>query len=289
MNSRRAFWKFFRALKNLNLEVLRRLARLPLVVVRSLWRDESHFVGFFVESQILAPLRYFEFSDPFVEEVAAQADRIAGEVVGADHDTYSGATAPEVASAFALCIRHGMRDGRLDYLEIGSAKGKSMGFIGAFAIRSGCEFRGTSIDPYFEAAYREGADRPDLFLRGAGPYVAPIDATDYEKATRYWRELGLVVEQLRLTSGEGIELLRTRGVQFDLIYIDGLHDGLAPMQDLVGCLKLARKGGVIMLDDRHWASVHHVRKICSRCEELRLIHENWKISAYEVRECGERP
>ena len=65
---------------------------------------------------------------------------------------------------------------------------------------------------------------------------------------------------------------------FDLIYIDGSHEGLEPLKDLGFSLELINENGIIMLDDPHWPDVNTIKELCER--HYKKITESWKVAAY---------
>lgn len=239
-------------------------------------------IQFYLDRHIIKALGLYRYKDTETKNTALMIDKVAAEVIGDNHETYSGATAAEVASGFGVCIDHLANQKRIDYLEIGSAKGKSMGFIGSYCQHKKIEFKGVSVDPYFEEAYIEGADQPDNYLGARRAYVAPIDSRSRQEAMALWEKLSLDVEQIRKTSKDGLKELISQQKKFNLIYIDGLHDGITPVMDFLHGLQLISDQGIIILDDRHWANVHYLRKICDNTPNMKKIFENWKISAYAV-------
>lgn len=264
-----------------------KLLGLPIVIIRAVLKDEIHIAKFYFDRHIVKALGLFNFRNNKVREVARSVDKIALEVIGADHETYSGATAPEVASGFDICVDTLKANNHtISYLEIGSAKGKSMALIGMLSKMHQAEFFGVSLDPYFDDAYIEGADQPDRFLANKGTYIAPIDFSSRGQAIALWDCLNLQVQQIRETSTVGLKKLSQEGKKFNLVYIDGLHDGLMPITDFIGVIKLIECGSIIILDDRHWANVHYLRKICDNTSGMKKIYENWKISAYLIVDDG---
>ena len=255
--------------------------KLPLVMANSFFKKEFHILEFYLCRHILKPFRFYRFKNKKIKDIARSIDKEANAVIGTDHDSYSGATAPEVVSGFDVCIEYLIAEKKeVRYLEIGSAKGKSMAIIGSLVKAKGAVFKGVSVDPYFDNAYIEGADQPDRFISNRGTYTAPISITSRDKAIKFWRHLGLDVKQLRKKSTDGLLTLKHENEKFDLVYIDGMHDGLMPIKDFIASLALVETGSVVILDDRHWANVHYLRKICDNTNGLKKIYENWKISCY---------
>lgn len=57
------------------------------------------------------------------------------------------------------------------------------------------------------------------------------------------------VEFLNKTSWEGLMELYNRGVQADLIYVDGDHRAATVLEDMILGFKILKKGGVMLCDD----------------------------------------
>src|SRR5205823_5527535 len=60
------------------------------------------------------------------------------------------------------------------------------------------------------------------------------------------------VEVLRARSRDGLHDLRSRGVEADLVYVDGSHAACDVLSDLVQSFQITRVGGVIICDDYLW-------------------------------------
>ncbi len=261
----------------------RDLLRFPIVVVRSLLKSEPHVIDFYTKRVLLKGAGFYQHKSKITKESTKKVNIIAEQTIGPDNEEYSGATAPEVAHGFETCIIDLKKKFQsISYLEIGSAKGKSMGLIGLISLAHNMDFSGTSIDPYFKDAYEEGADQPVNFVRGKTVYKAPINSSHRKDAINLWQNLKLNVEQLKKISSIGLVDLAKEKKNYNLIYIDGLHDGFTPVSDFFRCLDLITNNGIIILDDRHWANVHYLRKICDNTKGLHKIFENWKITCYEI-------
>jgi predicted O-methyltransferase YrrM len=156
------------------------------------------------------------------------------------------------------------------YLEIGSALGMSMSIVGSLLPKGS---RLVSIDPYFETGYLEG---------GRGPYEQQgrnlITKHTKSDAQRLYEILGLDVSLFEVVSSEGLRQLILKGESFDLIYIDGVHEGLQPVIDFGLSLVLLKPNGVIMLDDHRWPDVRPVKELCD--DHAVKIAESWKVVAY---------
>jgi predicted O-methyltransferase YrrM len=205
------------------------------------------------------------------------------------YNDYSDAVRPEIASGFALAIDYIVKNNQVNknfnYMEIGSARGMSMAFIGEYAKRNSLNFSGLSIDPYFDDGYYEGAQNPFNATFKINDYVAPINISHRDKALSLWADLGLNVEQKRITSSEFFkENFNSQYVGvMDLVYVDGLHKDLVPMLDSVMSFRMLKNNGLIILDDWHWETVLPLKQ----CLDLscKKVYETWKIAIYEIPSC----
>ena len=258
--------------------------KFPFVVFKSAFRGEFHYVNFYIDRYIKKRLGFYKYRTSVIKHTVESVNNTAFKIIGAENNTYSGATAPEVASGFDICIKLITNEKKnLKYLEIGSAKGKSMALIGELTKNYYAKFNGISIDPYFNDSYVEGNDKPNgLLSSNKQSRKIPIDNSSREQALKLWSAFNLNVEQLRLTSNEGLAKLSERKEKYDLVYIDGFHDGLTPISDFLGILDLIQDGSIIMIDDWHWANIHNLKKICDNLPGLLIIDLNWKVAAYRV-------
>lgn len=203
-------------------------------------------------------------------EVLAAAERING----SDWNFYSDALRPEIIDGFVRAIE-ALPAPSVRYLEIGSNRGLSMACIAMFLRDRGQFGSATSIDPYFEEGYREGA---------ASPYgtekTVPINKATRDQALALYRYLGVDVELLEMPSTDGLRRLIAAGKEFDLIYIDGLHEGLVPASDFGMSLACLARNGVVILDDHMWPDVMPLKALCDRHAEA--VAMTWKTAAYRV-------
>jgi hypothetical protein len=151
-----------------------------------------------------------DLSDQTIFRVRNAAEAIYGD----EWNSFSDALRPEVLRCFNGSIEHLRRDFKqIDYLEIGSAQGLSMAYIGTTLSQAGLAGTLTSIDPYIDAGYIDSG------------YHVRIGKDTREKATQLYASLGLPISIMERPSGDAlVELLRT-GRKFHLIYIDGLQFG----------------------------------------------------------------
>ena len=256
--------------------------RYPIVIYKSILKNELHVIDFYTKRVLIKGAGLYRHKSSITKECTKKVDIIAEKIIGPELEGYSGATAPEVAFGFETCIislKESFQS--VKYLEIGSAKGKSMGLIGLIALAHNIGFLGTSLDPYFEEAYK-GRSRCAFKFCWRQVYTAPINSSHRQDAINLWKNLELNVLQIRKTSSIGLIELAKAGKNYNLIYIDGLHDGFTPVSDFCRCLDVIEDNGIIILDDRHWSNVHYLRKICDKTKGLNKIFENWKMSCYRV-------
>ena len=210
--------------------------------------------------------------DAVVESVRSAAIEIYGDM----WNYYSDALRPEIANGFVQTIESLLPPERpIDYLEIGSGQGLSMALIGGLLRRRNVLGSLLSIDPYFESGYVEGE---------AGPYEQAVAVTVNKQtktaAQRLYSQLGLTVERLELTSTSGLRQLIRQSRTFDLIYIDGSHEGLLPATDFGLSNAVIRSGGVVVLDDHMWPDVQPIKQLCDR--HATKVQETWKTASYRL-------
>ena len=209
------------------------------------------------------------------ERSVAQVKEHAESIYGEQWNFYSNALRREVVNAFEVCAKKlGGRE-KLNYLEVGSCQGLSMSIIGAILRAQGQLGELVSVDPYFEGGYVEGAHgvwQKDLPLA--------INKVTRDNALRLYAKLGLQVELVEHISDEGLKKLSSDNRKFDLIYIDGSHEGMSPLKDVAYALGLIKENGIIILDDHLWPDVKVVKKLCDR--HFTKVAECWKVAAYRV-------
>lgn len=251
---------------------------LPKVFIKSVFQGKFHTISFYIRRN-----RFFHrFSNLSAKEIASRVQGNA-ESIDSSWNLYSGALRPEVCSGFYEVVKRiSLVQSSLDYLEIGSAKGISMAFMGLSAKDNGLSFEGTSFDPYLEEGYLEGAEHPVHYLESDKNYLAPISSSDLDSAKFLWKSFDLSVKQYRDTSTKNFTdlLISNNKHEYDLIYIDGLHAGLTPLTDIAFSTLFIKDGGYIILDDWHWECVYPVKKLFDELQEK--IYESWKISIYKI-------
>lgn len=193
-------------------------------------------------------------------------------VYGENWNFQSDALRKEMVFGFETCIFHLLKKtDTIKYLEIGSCQGLSMSIIGNI-IRNNTLQNGEliSIDPYFEDGYLEHNIQ------------VPVDKTIKSKALSLYNKLSLNVNHIEKASGLALKQLINENANFNLIYIDGAHEGMIPFTDLAYYLELiSDKGTIIILDDhRTYDDVKFIKLLCDR--NYNKVYENWKIAAYEI-------
>jgi predicted O-methyltransferase YrrM len=250
------------------------------IVRRYLMQEDIGAFAFSKDTLILRLSQLIDFSatqlDPITEAASQQVEKHAQALYGTLWHFYSGALRREVLRAFQLSIAAARESNQsVDYLEIGSCQGVSMGAIGSMLRSYGALGKLTSIDPYFAAGYPEGRDGP-----WGEDFHIQIDKRSRNMALQLYVRLGLKVELVEKISRDGLVELIRRDRKYNLIYIDGSHEGLNPIADFGLCQALIAPGGIIMLDDPYWPDVVPVRELCQR--RLELVAECWKVVAFRV-------
>jgi predicted O-methyltransferase YrrM len=201
---------------------------------------------------------------------------VAEDIFHQQWNHYSNALKHEVIHIVQTVASHFVTLGRpVRYLEIGSARGLSMGFVGTLLRALGVPHSLTSLDPYYAEGYFEGARSPV----GAGHHV-PIDKTVRDGALKLYAELNLDVTLLEAPSTIGLPDLLRKEKTFNWIYVDGSHEGLLPAFDFGLSMALLEKPGVIVLDDPCWHDVAPLRHLAD--QHLVCLGSCWKLAAYRV-------
>ena len=199
------------------------------------------------------------------------------QISGDNWDYYSGTLRPQHAAVFERVISVLPSNGEVvQYLEIGSANGASMSLVAMLLKRAHPNCRLVSIDPYYENGYEEGARGPiktEIQIN--------INKDTRSRALRLYSELQIDVELVEMDSTHALVELIKRGSLFDMIYIDGFHEGLQPIIDFGLCKPLLKRGGIILLDDHMWPDVEPIKLLCDVHGEK--IAASAKIAAYRLR------
>lgn len=270
--------KILRSLK----KSLGRFLALGSVIFRAIQLDECHIIKFYWQKRVRdgssgrnVPVRF--------RVLSKELDLLAKNSLGDAHDRYSGASSPEVLLAFDTALAS-LAQHEVRYLEIGSAKGKSLAAFFLLSSNRNLSFSAVSVDPYLADSYVEGQGQPERFLRKQSGWVAPICADDRQDALLFWKKMKINAVQLQDYSKNALSVLEKEGASFNLIYIDGNHDGIHPLQDFVGVLEVIEDEGVLILDDIHWHSVHHLKRIIEFSPEFEKVMENWKVAVFKLRQ-----
>ncbi|MBZ0268721.1 class I SAM-dependent methyltransferase [bacterium] len=231
----------------------------------------DHWSGFLAANDELKLLqRDHDFSSVALTDVAERCrDRVLEEaqaINGANWNYWSNALQPPVVETFDVVLRQLAAAGHVvDYLEIGSCQGMSMGVIGLLLREYGLLRTLTSVDPYWSDGYDEVGH-------------LEIDQETKGRAFRLYERLGLPVRLVEATSFEGLpELIRERQ-RYGLVYVDGRHERMNPAVDLGLSWALLADDGIVMLDDHRWADVAPLKALCD--SHLEPVHECWKVAAW---------
>lgn len=140
-------------------------------------------------------------------------------------------------------------------VDIGVYRGRSL-YPQAIAHRDYSNGIAYAVDPYDNVSAVQN-DRPDIQER-LDSFAAN---TDFDKifdqvvllATNHGLEKS--IKFIRKTSHDASMFFAESNIQFGLIHIDGNHDTLYVMQDVIDYLPLLQSDGIIILDDISWNSV----------------------------------
>ncbi|NNC87297.1 MAG: hypothetical protein HKN82_02425 [Akkermansiaceae bacterium] len=218
---------------------------------------------------------------PEAEAETLALREMARAIYGQRYEYMSFATNREVVHVFETVLDSlAGRFERINYLEIGSAQGLSMSLMGLLLRQKRRLGRLVSVDPYFDDGYVEGQRSP----WGKSGVSQATDGMR-EGALRLYESAGLDVEQRRTTSLNGLRELIAEEARFELIYVDGYHEGLTPAVDIGLSLALLADNGVIMLDDHQWPDVSPLENLLR--QHSKSIVRNWKIAAFSANLHGE--
>lgn len=219
---------------------------------------------------------------PLCQSGMQQVQQAAIEIYGEQWNYYSNALRREVTHGFHHCLQTLSETfPEIKFLEIGSCQGLSMSVIGVMAKALVERLILVSIDPYFDTGYAEGEGSPMFSLSGKTE-SPPININKNTKASalKLYENLGLCVALIEKVSCDGLSDLIKAEQRFNLIYIDGSHEGLNPVTDFGMSMALIENGGIIILDDHFWRDVHPLKQLADlHCEK---IYETWKIAAYRI-------
>jgi hypothetical protein len=250
------------------------------IMRRYLTQEDTGAVEISKDTLIMRLSKLVDYSNTPLDPVSIEASRRVEEharaIYGDAWDFYSGALRREVVRSFELSVAAARQVAdRVNFLEIGSSQGVSMGLIGSMLHAHGAAGALTSLDPYFENGYEEG---------GKGPWGVDfhigIDKRTRHAALRLYQSLDLQVELIEETSLNGLARLIRQRRTYDLIYIDGSHEGLNPVVDFGLSRALASPGAIIVLDDPYWPDIVPLRELCGK--HLKTVAKCWKIAAFQL-------
>jgi hypothetical protein len=106
-----------------------------------------------------------------------------------------------------------------------------------------------------------------------------VDTTDFEDIFRY---VTMMAEEfkphcvvMRTTSANAVEVFKEKGIQIDMVHIDGNHDRDKALSDVEKYLPLLRPNGFVVMDDISWESVKPAYDRCAA--RLSLVYERPEI------------
>jgi len=160
-------------------------------------------------------------------------------------------------------------------LEIGSWKGQSAINMGTFLRNSGLPCKIICVDTWLGSLEFINSDSAD---RNVYP-VFGFPQIYYQFLSNVMKSgLEDVIIPFPQTSSNACRWLENKGIQFDMIYIDGSNEYRDIVMDLECCWPLLKKEGVIFGDDYcHFHEIKRaVNEFCTRHEQLDNLetHDN---------------
>lgn len=148
-------------------------------------------------------------------------------------------------------------DGPVNFLEIGSYEGVSLLTV-AYILRSAGRLGEiVSVDPYYPDGYFETPPGQQRLWKNS-------TSETMEGVLKLYANSNLSVELIRASSNEALPSLLAKGRKFDIIFVDGMHEGLAPLIDISLSLLLLRDNGILCLDDVTWRDVKPLADLCEK-------------------------
>ena len=120
-------------------------------------------------------------------------------------------------------------------IEIGVFEGHTTFNMTGFLAQQLPDYKHYAIDPHGESDDIE----EDVVVKAGEQFKQNLAEFQYKDN----------IEFLNTTSWEGLMELYNRGVEADLIFVDGDHRAATVMEDMVLGFRLLKKGGVMLLDD----------------------------------------
>lgn len=157
------------------------------------------------------------------------------------------------------------------YLEIGSFEGVSMTVVAQVANVLDLDLRLTSVDPYFEDGYME--THPAV-----GTYEKLSNPSTQQRAFQLYQRFNLKVNHLHGKSTSVMSSFIRNEEKFDVIYVDGYHNGLMPLCDIAFSLRLLNDNSILVVDDYFWPEIEPIKSLLDK--SLVKIAEIEDIVAY---------
>jgi predicted O-methyltransferase YrrM/SAM-dependent methyltransferase len=204
-----------------------------------------------------------------------QSNELYEELIQRMKPYHGGAEHPDKFRFFHAAIQEIAIGGKpLDYLEIGSQNGVSMTMVAFLLTKFDALGSLTSVDPYLDEGYLQTPPWSKETIK------APPGIASMKRARAVYGHMGMNVELIRDRSVPALAGFMSNQKGFDLILVDGNHEGLEPMIDTALAISAAKPGAVLMLDDIMWPDIAPIVQICGK--HLSEFHQSAGKSAFWV-------
>lgn len=143
-----------------------------------------------------------------------------------------------------------------NYVEIGVYRGKSFFPVAAaFANNNG---HAIGIDPYLLEEAKED-DVDESLIERLNTALNTLDFEQLYKEVVFFKEqlaFSSHIQLIRKKSSDAVAQVKEKCIEIDMLHIDGNHDAEKVTQDFENYLPLVSEGGVVVVDDVDWPSVH---------------------------------
>lgn len=105
-------------------------------------------------------------------------------------------------------------------------------------------------------------------------------------------KIGKFENRVELIVKNSLEILpQLESQRFDLIYLDGHHEGEFIFKESELCWPILKTGGVLIFDDYLWPEIHHVgqspkdgidRFLKLRASSIEILHQNYQVIVKKI-------
>lgn len=105
-------------------------------------------------------------------------------------------------------------------------------------------------------------------------------------------KIGKFENRVELFVKDSLELLpQLESQKFDLIYLDGHHEGDLIFKESELCWPLLNRSGILIFDDYLWPAIHHVGQspkdgvdsfLKKRASKIKILHQNYQVIVKKI-------